>query len=190
MFANTPMCPMCNRKHRFLPTFGYKTNKKSQKTLSAVDPKICLIYMALIKETAYTSSSTWTVNVTVPKVCLALFGLMLICVVCVSWTDSDELSPPLERAESGGDETEESYVFRRIDFRCKSLSKRARASSNWWSRSRIRRFCDCDWFLMPLWMKKDKQENNHLTDWNLYLINLLNSKHFHDQDSIFLRWDV
>ena len=32
------------------------------------------------------SSSTFTVNVTVPNVCLALFmeGLMLICVLCVS----------------------------------------------------------------------------------------------------------
>jgi len=113
----------------------------------------------------HTSSSTWTVNVTVPKDCLPAFGLMLICVVCVSWVDSAVLSLSmltLERAESGGDDTEESYVLRRMDFRSKSLSKRARASSNWWSRSRIRRFCDCDWFLMPLWINKYK----------IYLINL------------------
>ena len=44
---------------------------------------------------------------------------------------------------------EESYVLRRNDLRCRSLSIRKRASSNWFSRSRIRRFWDCDWLRIP-----------------------------------------
>ena len=108
---------------------------------------------------------------TVPKVCLALLvGLILICVLCNSDDEVESIESLLsmlivDECDDRSDLSEvndaegvtnddefdtESYVFRRIDFRCKSLSIRTRASSNWFSRSRIRRFCGCDWLRIPV----------------------------------------